>query len=93
MVEQGEQYPFDQMTGEELATTAAEFKSDGTYGRFDSQWMSQALEASQTRASGGYDAYLESQFAEKWAEDDKEVSDEEMRDFSDDAKNEEDEKN
>ncbi|KAI9641355.1 hypothetical protein NHQ30_010157 [Ciborinia camelliae] len=86
MVDQGEPYPFDQMTGDEVATTAADFKLDGTYGRFDSSWMAQAIEASQTRASGGYDAYLENQFAENWAEDDEEVSDEDVKDIND-AKN------
>ncbi|KAF7865943.1 hypothetical protein EAF04_006107 [Stromatinia cepivora] len=88
MVDQGEPYPFDQMTANEVATTVAEFKSDGTYGRFDSDWMAQAIEASQIRASGGYDAYLNSQFAENWGEDDQEVSDEEMKDVDDETQHE-----
>ncbi|KAA8563882.1 hypothetical protein EYC84_011896 [Monilinia fructicola] len=79
MIDQGESYPFDQMTGDEVATTAADFKLDGTYGRFDSDWMAQAMEASQTRAAGGYDAYLASKFEEQWAEEDEEVSEEEIK--------------
>ncbi|ESZ92971.1 hypothetical protein SBOR_6637 [Sclerotinia borealis F-4128] len=86
MVEQGEPYPFDHMTGDEIATTAADFKIDGTYGRFEPDWISQALVASETRASGGYDDYLAAQFAKHWAEDEEELSDEEMKDI-DDAKN------
>lgn len=88
MVDQGEPYPFDQMTANEVSTTVADFKSDGTCGRFDSDWMVQAIEASRIRASGGYDAYLNSQFAENWGEDDEEVSDEEMEDVNDEAKRE-----
>ncbi|KAB8291602.1 hypothetical protein EYC80_006402 [Monilinia laxa] len=87
MIDQGESYPFDQMTGDEVATTAADFKLDGTYGRFDSDWMAQAMEASQTRAAGGYDAYLASQFEEQWAEEDEEVSEEEIKEF-DEPRNE-----
>ncbi|QSZ29460.1 hypothetical protein DSL72_003974 [Monilinia vaccinii-corymbosi] len=83
MIEQGESYPFDQMTGDEIATTAADFKLDGTYGRLDSTWMAQALTASQTRAAGGFDAYLASQFEEQWAEEDEEVSDEEVKEVVD----------
>ncbi|TGO53020.1 hypothetical protein BCON_0131g00190 [Botryotinia convoluta] len=82
MAEQGEPYPFDEMTGDEIATTAADFKSDGSYGRFDPDWIEQAIEASQIRASGGYDAYLDSQFAENWAEDEEAISDEEMKDLN-----------
>ncbi|RAL63596.1 hypothetical protein DID88_003640 [Monilinia fructigena] len=66
---------------------AADFKLDGIYGRFDSDWIAQAMEASQTRAAGGYDAYLASQFEEQWAEEDEEVSEEEIKEF-DESKNE-----
>ncbi|TGO69021.1 hypothetical protein BOTNAR_0016g00160 [Botryotinia narcissicola] len=83
MAEQGEPYPFDEMTGDEIATTAADFKLDGSYGRFDPGWIEQAIKASQTRASGGYDAYLDSQFAENWAEDEEQISDEENKDLND----------
>ncbi|TEY84143.1 hypothetical protein BOTCAL_0020g00180 [Botryotinia calthae] len=82
MTEQGEPYPFDDMTGDEIATTAADFKSDGSYGRFDPDWIERAIKASQIRAYGGYDAYLDSQFAEDWAEDEEGVSDEEMKDLN-----------
>ncbi|ATZ58447.1 hypothetical protein BCIN_16g02240 [Botrytis cinerea B05.10] len=82
MTEQSEPYPFDEMTGDEIATTVADFKSDGSYGRFDPDWIDQAIKASQIRASGGYDAYLDSQFAEDWAEDEEGVSDEEMKDLN-----------
>ncbi|TGO24767.1 hypothetical protein BPAE_0095g00230 [Botrytis paeoniae] len=85
MAEPGEPYPFDEMTGDEIATTAADFKSDGSYGRFDPDWIEQAIKASQIRASGGYDAYLDSQFAENWAEDEEQISDEETKDLNDDG--------
>ncbi|KAF7897747.1 uncharacterized protein EAF01_008713 [Botrytis porri] len=82
MAEQGEPYPFDEMPGDEIATTAADFKSDGSYGRLDPDWIDQAVKASQIRASGGYDAYLDGQFAENWAEDEEQISDEEMKDLN-----------
>ncbi|CAD6445015.1 eec09304-bc5d-48c9-9b00-ced93689fa13 [Sclerotinia trifoliorum] len=88
MVDQGAPYPFDQMNANEVATTVADFKSDGTCGRFDLDWIAQAIEASRIRASGGYDAYLNSRFAENWGEDDEGVSDEEMEDVNDEAKHE-----
>ncbi|THV50542.1 hypothetical protein BGAL_0146g00180 [Botrytis galanthina] len=80
--EQGEPCPFDEMTGDEIATTAADFKLDGSYGRFDPDWIEQAIKASQTRASGGYDAYLDSQFAENWAEDEEQISDDEVNELN-----------
>ncbi|KAF7944189.1 hypothetical protein EAE96_010591 [Botrytis aclada] len=83
IAEQDDPYPFDEMTGDEIATTAADFKSDGSYGRFDPDWIEQAIAASQIRACGGYDAYLDSQFAENWAEDEEGISDEGMKDRND----------
>lgn len=80
--EQGEPYPFDEMTGDEIATTAADFKLDGSYGRYDPDWIDKAIKASQTRASGGYDAYLDSQFAENWAEDEQQISDDEVNELN-----------
>lgn len=76
MLSEGQPYPFDQMTGDELATTAAEFKLDGSYGRLDTDWMAQAMEASKTRAEGGFDEFLDEQFEEQWAEESQEVSEE-----------------
>ncbi|KAM3073533.1 hypothetical protein ACMFMG_004573 [Clarireedia jacksonii] len=75
--DEGEIYPFEYMTGEELATTAAAFKEDGAYGRYDIDWLRQALEASALRSAGAFDEHEAEQFTEDWAEEDEEVSDEE----------------
>jgi hypothetical protein len=66
------------MTSEELATTAAAFKEDGAYGRYDVDWLRQALEASSLRTAGVFDEHEAKQFVEDWAEEDEEISDEEV---------------
>jgi hypothetical protein len=75
---EGEIYAFEYMTSEELATTAAAFRVDGAYGRYDVDWLRQALEASALRTAGAFDEHDAEQFEKDWAEEDEGVSDEEV---------------
>ncbi|PQE09496.1 asx domain-containing protein [Rutstroemia sp. NJR-2017a BVV2] len=76
--DESEIYAFDYMTSEELATTAAAFKENGAYGRYDVDWLRQALEASALRTAGAFDEHEAEQFEKDWAEEDEGVSDEEV---------------
>ncbi|RDW70430.1 hypothetical protein BP5796_08827 [Coleophoma crateriformis] len=50
----------------DFATAAARFKEDGSSGRHDPEWQRQALEASERRAAGEFDAYHKERFEQEW---------------------------
>ncbi|KAH8682910.1 hypothetical protein BGZ60DRAFT_398936 [Tricladium varicosporioides] len=50
----------------------ADFTTDGAAGRHDSNWVEQALAASQARKAGAFEEYLAKNFEEVWGEEDEE---------------------
>ena len=70
-------YPPVAFSGDVMASDAAAFREDGEYGRYRTGWLNKALEASKRRREGAYEEYLAEYFAQTWAEEKEELSEEE----------------
>ncbi|CAG8959473.1 hypothetical protein HYFRA_00001371 [Hymenoscyphus fraxineus] len=53
----------------EITRTVTEFKADGAAGKHDAKWIAEAMVASERRAAGDYDEFLQARFMRDWGDE------------------------
>ncbi|CAG8974841.1 hypothetical protein HYALB_00000456 [Hymenoscyphus albidus] len=53
----------------EITRTVTEFKADGAAGKHDAKWIAEAIVASERRAAGEYDEFIQARFMRDWGDE------------------------